>query len=91
MYSAVVQVNNTLGLHARPASDVARKAKEFSSSIIIRNLDLENPADINAKAVMKIMAGKIKKGNRIEFIAQGDDEKQAVDALVELVASGFGE
>jgi phosphocarrier protein len=67
------------------------KAKEFSSSIIIRNLDLEQPVDINAKSVVKIMAGKIKKGARLEIAAEGEDEKQAVDALSALFASGFGE
>ncbi|MDR0710645.1 MAG: HPr family phosphocarrier protein [Spirochaetaceae bacterium] len=91
MYSVIITVTNKSGLHARPASDLTMKAKEFSSSIIIRNLDLEHPVDINAKSVVKIMAGKIKKGTRIKITAQGEDEKQAVDTLVDLLASGFGE
>jgi phosphotransferase system HPr (HPr) family protein len=91
MYSTIVQVTNKLGLHARPASDFAMKSKEFSSSIVIRNLDLEQPADINAKSMLKIMAARIKMGTRLEIAAEGNDEKQAVDTLTALLASGFGE
>jgi phosphocarrier protein len=91
MYGMIVQVTNKLGLHARPASDFAMKAKEFSSSIVIRNLDLEQPADISAKSMLKIMAARIKMGTRLEIVAEGKDEKQAVDALTALLASGFGE
>jgi phosphocarrier protein len=91
MYSVTVQVTNKLGLHARPASDFAMKAKEFSSSIVIRNLDLEQPADISAKSMLKIMAARIKMGARLEIVAEGQDEKQAVDALAALLVSGFGE
>jgi phosphocarrier protein len=91
MLSSIVQVTNKTGMHARPASDLTLKAKEFSSSIIIRNLALEPPVDINAKSMVKIMAGKIKKGDYVEIIAEGEDEKQAVEALAGLFASGFGE
>jgi phosphotransferase system HPr (HPr) family protein len=91
MYSVIVQVTNKLGLHARPASDLTMEAKKFSSSIIIHNLDLEHPMDINAKSMMKIMAGRIKQGSRLEIIAEGEDEKQAADTLAALLMSGFGE
>jgi phosphocarrier protein len=91
MYSVVTQVTNKTGLHARPASDLTMKAKEFSSSIIIRNLALEQPVDINAKSMVKIMAGRIKKGDRVEILAEGEDEQQAVEALTALLTSGFGE
>ncbi|MDR2069020.1 MAG: HPr family phosphocarrier protein, partial [Spirochaetaceae bacterium] len=62
MYRVIVQMTNKLGIHARPASDFAMKAREFSSSIVIRNLDLEQPADISAKSMLKIMAARIKTG-----------------------------
>jgi phosphotransferase system HPr (HPr) family protein len=91
MYGVIVKVTNKLGLHARPASDFAMKAKEFSSSIVIRNLDLEQPADISAKSMLKIMAARIRMGTRLEIVAVGKDEKQAVDSLTALLASGFGE
>jgi phosphotransferase system HPr (HPr) family protein len=91
MYSVIVQVTNKLGLHARPASDLAMEARKFSSSVIIRNLDVEQPTDISAKSMMKIMAGRIKTGTRLEIVAEGEDEKQAVDALRVLLASGLRE
>lgn len=91
MYNAVVQITNKLGLHARPASDFAMEAKKFSSSIVIRNLDSKNPVDINAKMPLKILAGRIKMGDSLEIKAKGEDEKKAVEALLALIASGFGE
>jgi phosphotransferase system HPr (HPr) family protein len=91
MYSVIVQVTNKLGLHARPASDMAMQARKFSSSIIIRNLDSEPPVDISARSMMKIMAGRIKTGTRLEIVAEGEDEKQAADAIRALLTSSSWE
>jgi phosphotransferase system HPr-like phosphotransfer protein len=41
--------------------------------------------------MLKIMAARIKMGTRLEIVAEGSDEKQAVDALTALLESGFGE
>ncbi|MDR2069099.1 MAG: HPr family phosphocarrier protein [Spirochaetaceae bacterium] len=52
---------------------------------------MEQPADISAKSMLKIMAARIKTGTRLEIAAEGKDEKQAVDTLTALLTSGFGE
>lgn len=91
MYSMKTQIVNKLGLHARPASNLTMKAKEFASAITIRNLDDGAVGDINAKSVFKLMAGKLKQGTQVEVLAEGEDEQQAVQALVSLLESGFGE
>jgi Phosphotransferase System HPr (HPr) Family len=91
MYSIVTQVKNKTGLHARPASDLTLKAKEFACSITLLNMDEPDAKPLNAKSVVKIMAGKMKMGTRIEIAAEGEDEKQAVEALAALLESGFGD
>ena len=91
MYTETTKVINQLGLHARPASDLTRKAKEFTSAIVIKNLSNPEAKTINAKTVMKILAATIKKGCMVEITADGEDEQEAVKALVQLFELGFSE
>ncbi|MCE1254818.1 MAG: HPr family phosphocarrier protein [Anaerolineae bacterium] len=91
MYSRQTKVINKTGLHARPASDLVLKAKGFESEIKMRNLDDKNAELINLKSIMKILAAGILSGTSIEISADGCDEKKAVDSLVDLVESGFGD
>jgi phosphocarrier protein len=67
------------------------KAKEFVSDITILNLSSPTPQKINAKAIMKILAASISSGDRVEITAEGEDEQQAVEALVSLFEAGFSE
>lgn len=90
MYSRKTTIINRSGLHARPASDLTLKAKEFASEITIVNLDKE-PLDINVKSILKVLAAAIPMGARVEIRAEGNDEREAVDTLVQLIEAGFGE
>ncbi len=90
MYSRKTTIINKSGLHARPASDLTLKAKEFASEITIVNLDKES-REINVKSILKVLAAAIPMGARVEIRAEGDDERAAVDALVHLIDTGFGE
>ena len=91
MYTETTKVINKLGLHARPASDLALKAKEFSSVITIKNLSNPDAKAINAKAMLKILAAPIKAGCTVEISAEGEDEQQAVRELTKLFELGFSE
>ncbi|NMB55813.1 MAG: HPr family phosphocarrier protein [Leptolinea sp.] len=91
MYARQIKITNRTGLHARPASNFTLKAKEFEAKIFIRNLDDLNSEAVNAKSVMKILAAGIQSGTTIEIAADGADEQNAVNALVDLVQSGLGE
>ena len=70
------------GLHARPAAQFVKTAKEFSSEIVIVKGDKE----ANAKSSMKIMALAAKKGDEIVIRADGEDAQEAVNALVKLIS-----
>ena len=85
MYSQEAVVNNQVGLHARPATFFIQKANEFKSSIWIEKEERR----VNAKSLLGILSLGIVGGTSIRIIADGADEQQAVDALVELVESGF--
>lgn len=82
MVSKKVTIQNETGLHARPGNEFVSLAKAFKSEI-----EVENEAGKKAKAVslLKIMTLGIKKGSEITIYANGEDEAEAVDKLVELV------
>ena len=87
MYSKDVMVQNQVGLHARPATFFIQKANEFRSSIWIEKEERR----VNAKSLLGILPLGIIGGTQIKIIADGADEQAAVNALVELVESGFSE
>ena len=87
MCAKEVLVQNQVGLHARPATFFIQKANEFKSSIWVEKEERR----VNAKSLLGVLSLGIVGGVTIRFIADGADEEQAVDALVELVNSGFAE
>ena len=92
MYSKKTTVINRTGLHARPASQFIEMAKRFSSRIQISNLSLDDEDNIgNAKSIISVLALGMAQGSQIEIFAVGEDEQEAVDSLIALVDSGFGE
>ncbi|BCA38960.1 fused PTS fructose transporter subunit IIA/HPr protein [Kluyvera ascorbata] len=83
-------VRNEHGLHARPGTVLVNTIKQFSSDITVTNLDGSGkPA--NGRSLMKVVALGVKKGHRLRFTAQGDDARQALDAIGEAIAAGLGE
>jgi phosphocarrier protein HPr len=85
MYMKDVTVKNQIGLHARPATFFIQKANEFKSSIWVEREERR----VNAKSLLGVLSLGIVGGTDIRIIADGSDEQNAVDTLVELVESGF--
>lgn len=81
MYEAEVIVSNEIGLHARPASLFIQEAIKYSSDI-----EVEKEGRIfNGKSIMGILSMSAGKDQKIIIRATGNDEKEAVLALVDLV------
>jgi phosphocarrier protein HPr len=78
---------NQEGLHARPAARIVKLASTFTSEIELAKDGL----DVNGKSIMGVMMLAAECGSSITIRADGPDAEQAVQALSELVASGFGE
>lgn len=91
MYSKKTKILNETGLHARPASAFIEEAKKYQSKITITDLDKTASNPGNAKSIIAILAMGISAGTNVEISADGGDETEAVDALVKLIESGFGE
>ena len=77
MFVREVMVKNQVGLHARPATFFIQIEKEERR--------------VNAKSLLGILSLGIVGGTNVKVIADGADERAAVDALIELVDSGFSE
>ena len=67
--------------------ELKAKANEFKCGIWVEKDDRR----VNAKSLLGVLSLGIAKGTTITLIADGNDEKEAVNALVELVNSNFGE
>ncbi len=82
-----VEIVNKLGLHARPSARLTQLASSFKSNVFLSR----NGRRINAKSIMGVMMLAAAKGSTITLETDGDDEKEAIDALAGLISSGFGE
>ena len=87
MVSEKVVIKNPSGLHLRPAGLLCKEAIKYKSSI---NFRFQNTTT-NAKSVLSVLGACIKCGNELEFICEGEDEKEALAAMIKLVNEGLGE
>ena len=87
MTSNNVTIQNTVGLHARPATFFIQKANSYKSSIWVEKDDRR----VNAKSLLGVLSLGIVKGMTITLIADGTDEADALEGLVTLINTGFAE
>lgn len=78
---------NTLGLHARASAKLTQLASSFDSEVWME----KGQRRINAKSIMGVMMLAAGKGSTVVVETDGADERAANDAIVELIASRFGE
>ena len=87
MVTRSVAVINALGLHARAAARFVHLASRFSSQIRVSR----DSKVMDGKSIMGILLLAAARGTTLTISADGPDEASAVDSLVQLVESGFGE
>lgn len=87
MIRKTVTISNSLGLHMRAANLFVDAASRFSSRIQVARGDLV----VNGKSIMGLLMLAAPTGTSIEIRVEGTDEGKALQDLVELVKSGFGE
>jgi len=78
---------NPLGMHARPAAALVQTVLRFSSDVYLQ-MDGHR---VNAKSIMGLLTLAAAQGCRVTVICKGEDARQAMDAVKDLIASGFGE
>lgn len=87
MVSEEIKVINPSGLHLRPAGNLCKEALRYDSKINI----IFGDATANAKSVLSVLATCVKCGDIIKITCNGRDENEALEALKNLINSGFGE
>ena len=87
MIQREVTITNTSGLHARPATFFIQKANTYRSGIWV----VKDDRKVSAKSLLGVLSIGIAKGMTITLVADGDDEKSAIDGLVELIENGFND
>ena len=87
MYVKDVLVQNQVGLHARPATFFIQKANEYKSAIWVEREERR----VNAKSLLGVLSLGIVGGASIRILADGPDEQDAVNGLVQLIETGFAE
>lgn len=87
MISRDVIVPNRLGMHARAAARFVHTAARFESRVRVRR----DARVMDGKSIMGVLLLAARQGTTITVSAEGADEQAAVESLVGLVESGFGE
>ena len=82
-----VRIVNEAGIHARPAAEIVKTAARFTSEITI----IKDGLDVNAKSIMGVMMLAAECGSTVLLRARGGDAQAAIDAIADVIESGFGE
>lgn len=80
-------ISNKLGLHARPSAQLTQVASRFQSEVWISKAGRR----VNAKSIMGVMMLAAGQGSVVTVDVEGTDEASAIEAIGQLIASGFGE
>ena len=71
-------IKDPLGIHARPAGQLAKAAKAFGETVVTISKDGNT---VKASQLMKVMAMGIKSGHTITIGAEGPDEDKAIEEV----------
>jgi len=85
-----VTIINEAGIHARPAGNFVKMAKQYQSRIMIRNLTSDS-YPVSAKSISLVLTLGLTKGTSMAITADGPDDEEAVDVLASFVEQGCGE
>ncbi|MBM6619007.1 HPr family phosphocarrier protein [Bacillus suaedaesalsae] len=81
MVEKKVEVKLKSGLQARPAAMFVQEANRFSSEIFLE----KDEKKVNAKSIMGLMSLAVSTGSEVTLLAEGSDEKEAIEALAKFV------
>jgi phosphocarrier protein len=87
MVQKTITIKNRAGIHARPAALLVQTASKFKSKIFIE----KDNDKINGKSIMGIITLGAGYNTSLVLSAEGEDETEAVEALVKLFDSKFEE
>ena len=87
MIKEIIKITNKHGLHARPAAHLVKVAGKFDSDIKL----IKDGLEVNGKSIMGVMMLAAEPGSELTFVINGKDEKEALEAIKELIKNNFYE
>ena len=88
MVKEKVLVKNPIGVHLRPAGDIAEAAIKYKKCEIYLS---SSGRTVNGKSLLSILSLGIKQNTEFEIICDGEDEEEAMKSMSEAIESGLGE
>jgi len=82
-----IQITNKLGLHVRPAAQLAEIAAKYQSQITIT----QNSKSVNGKSIIELLTLGAGQGTLLSIKGEGDDALKAVAEIKQLITNKFGE
>ena len=87
MIEREVEIQNSLGLHARAAARFVRTASLYRAQVKVQH----GTRVMDGKSILGMLLLAASRGTRLRLLIDGEDEAAAAAALGSLVESGFGE
>ena len=87
MIKTNITISNKLGLHARASAKLTKLAGSFPCEVFMSRGERR----INAKSIMGVMMLAAGLGSVVDIETDGPQEREAMDALLALIADKFGE
>jgi len=87
MIKSSITISNKLGLHARASAKLTKLAGSFPCEIWLSRGERR----VNAKSIMGVMMLAAGLGTEVVLETSGEQEREAMDALVALLQDKFGE
>ncbi|MDH4375603.1 MAG: HPr family phosphocarrier protein [Ramlibacter sp.] len=87
MIQTPISISNRLGLHARASAKLTKLAGSFPCEIWLSRGERR----VNAKSIMGVMMLAAGLGTEVVLETSGEQEREAMDALVALIQDKFGE
>ncbi|MCW4459953.1 HPr family phosphocarrier protein [Microbacterium sp. MPKO10] len=79
-----VVIGSSVGLHARPASDLARNAKESGHTVKIGR---PGETAVDARSILAIISLGVKKGERVYLDVEGEHSEDVLNSLSEMLTN----
>ena len=87
MLKKAAKIVNRLGLHARPSAALVSTASKYESTVFLTR----DGYSVNGKSIMGVMTLAAEMGSELIVEVDGPDEEEAMQAILDVIASGFGE
>lgn len=87
MIEREIEIKNKLGLHARAAAKLVHTAARFKADIKIR----KGEEEVDGKSILGILLLAAGRGSTVTLKANGEDEREALNAVEQLIDAKFDE